>query len=265
MSNTYHTLQVETRQDIVIISLNRPEKKNAMSFNMMAELMDVAKKLKNNRHIRAVILIGVGGNFSSGLDLADLNSPKRIAWVAKELIKPTPSLFQSVCLIWQDLPMPVIAVIEGVCLGAGLQLALGADMRIAAPDSRLGLLESKWGLVADMGITKTARHISTDKLKWLMMSAQMIDAKEAQRIGLVSSVSDDAMAAAMRIISQMNERSPDAILAAKRVSQRMSARRYVDLYHEKLWQMRLLMGKNRKIALKKVKDSSAQFLARQFK
>ena len=118
----------------------------------MDELIKVAHKLKRNREVRAVILMGADGNFSSGLDLVDLNA-------LYELAKPTPSKFQKVCLIWQSLPVPVIAVVQGVCVGGGLQLALGADIRIAAMDACLSVLETKWGLVADMGITHTACDI----------------------------------------------------------------------------------------------------------
>lgn len=103
--------------------------------------------------------MGADGNFSSGLDLVDLNDPKNLGLALYELAKPTPSKFQKVCLIWQSLPVPVIAVVQGVCVGGGLQLALGADIRIAAMDACLSVLETKWGLVADMGITHTACDI----------------------------------------------------------------------------------------------------------
>ena len=126
---------------------------------MMDELIKVAHKLKRNREVRAVILMGADGNFSSGLDLADLNDPKNLGLALYELAKPTPSKFQKVCLIWQSLPVPVIAVVQGVCVGGGLQLALGAGIRIAAMDACLSVLETKWGLVADMGITHTACDI----------------------------------------------------------------------------------------------------------
>lgn len=119
------TLTVQIEHQIATITLNRPNKKNAISFQMMDELIEVAHKLKRNREVRAVIVMGADGNFSSGLDLADLNHPKNLGVALYELAKPTPSKFQKVCLIWQSLPVPVIAVVQGVCVGGGLHWHLG--------------------------------------------------------------------------------------------------------------------------------------------
>ncbi|MFB6348898.1 crotonase/enoyl-CoA hydratase family protein [Moraxella marmotae] len=260
----YQTLSVQVDHDIATITLNRPAKKNAISFVMMDELLDVAKRLRHNPQVRAVILVGAAGDFSAGLDLADLNNPKNLGLALYQLAKPTPSKFQKVCLVWQSLPMPVIAVIEGVCVGGGLQLALGADIRIVSTDARLSVLEAKWGLVADMGITQTAADIRRDILKQLAMTAKMITADEAHAFGLVTHLADDPMALANQIVAQIIERSPDAVLAAKRVlnlSNRPSCRA---LYQEKLWQIKLMLGHNRKLAIKKAKGAVIEFGKRQF-
>ncbi|WP_171497815.1 enoyl-CoA hydratase-related protein, partial [Acinetobacter ursingii] len=126
-------LRIENKNGIATVSLNRPDKRNAMSFDLLRELVKTAEKIKKERSIRCVILTGEAQVFSAGIDLADLNNPKNRAYAAWELIKPGQSLFQKAFLIWQELPVPVIAAIEGFCFGAGMQLALAADIRVAHP------------------------------------------------------------------------------------------------------------------------------------
>ncbi len=126
-------LRIENKNGIATVSLNRPDKRNAMSFDLLRELVKTAEKIKKDRSIRCVILTGEAQVFSAGIDLADLNNPKNRAYAAWELIKPGQSLFQKAFLIWQELPVPVIAAIEGFCFGAGMQLALAADIRVRTP------------------------------------------------------------------------------------------------------------------------------------
>lgn len=260
----YQTLTVHTQDTLTFITLNRPDKKNAMNFVMMRELLAITHKLKTNRHTQAVIITGAKGNFCSGLDLADLNNPKNLGFALWELAKPSLSVFQKVCLAWKDLPMPVIAVIEGACVGAGLQLALGADIRISHADATFSILEAKWGLVADMGLTQSALGLPSDTLKELAMSARLIDGQAAKEFGLVSHLSDTPLEYALTLANEITNRSPDAVLAAKRLINGMYQQSSYKLYQEKLWQIKLLLGNNRKIALKKAKDESLQFIKRQF-
>ena len=112
--------------EIAHVQLNRADKRNALSFAMLNELVTIAKKIKKDKTIRVVVISGAGDAFSAGIDLGDLNNPKNMAYAAWELIKPGQSLFQKANLIWQTLPVPVIASLHGYCLGAGMQLALGA-------------------------------------------------------------------------------------------------------------------------------------------
>ena len=144
---------------IATVQLNRPEKRNAMSFVLLRELMATANKIRNDKSIRVVILTGVGESFSAGIDLTDLNSKKNAIVAVWELLKPGQSLFQKAFLVWRDLPVPVIAALHGHCLGAGMQLALAADIRIATPTCKLSIMESRWGLVPDMGLTQTLKGI----------------------------------------------------------------------------------------------------------
>ena len=262
----YQTLTVSQTNEVAIVSLDRPDKKNAMNFKMVNELITVAKDIAQDKNVRAVILTGSNHTFCSGIDLGDLNNPKNQAYAVWELIKPWQSDFQRVCLVWRDLPVPVIAVLEGHCLGAGLQLALGTDIRISTSECKLAIMEAKWGLVPDMGLTQAALGvIGADMLKELAMSARIIDGKQAKELGLVSHLSDDPMAQALTLTQEFMARSPDAVLASKRVINRMYQQSFATLYQEKCWQLKLMLGHNRKIALKKVKDASARYGKRQFR
>jgi len=256
-------LRIEKNNGIATVCLNRPEKRNAMSFALLRELVNAAKQIKKDRSIRCVILTGEAHVFSAGIDLADLNAPKNTAYAAWELLKPGQSLFQKAFLIWQELPVPVIAAIEGYCLGAGMQLALAADIRIAHPDTKM---ESRWGLVPDMGLTRSLKGIiGLDLAKELTLTGRIFDANYAKQIGLVTHLDESPMSKAQAIAEEMLQRSPDALAAAKRVLDAMEHEPKKSLRLEKIWQLKLLLGKNSKLARKKDKNPEVQFLPRQYK
>lgn len=262
----FQTLIISYQQEIVTVRLNRPDKKNAMNFQMVNELIEVGKHIGQDKQVRAVILTGSEQSFCSGLDLGDLNNPKNQAFALWELLKPWQSDFQRVCLIWRDLPVPVIVAMQGYCLGAGLQLALGADIRVSSPDCQLAIMEAKWGLVPDMGLTQAALGVvPADVLKELAMSARIIDGQDAHRLGLVTHLHDEPLAYAQTLATEFATRSPDAVLASKRIINRMYAQSPLTLYQEKYWQLKLMLGINRKKALKKAKDASIRYAQRQFK
>ncbi|MFN0298122.1 crotonase/enoyl-CoA hydratase family protein [Acinetobacter albensis] len=259
-------LRIEKNNGIATVFLNRPEKRNAMSFALLRELVCVANQIKKDRSIRCVILTGEADVFSAGIDLADLNAPKNTVYAAWELIKPGQSLFQKAFLIWQDLPVPVIAAIEGYCLGAGMQLALAADIRIAHPDTKMSIMESRWGLVPDMGLTRSIKGIiSLDLAKELTLTGRIFDAKYAKKIGLVTHLDESPMHRAQLLAEEMQQRSPDALIAAKRVLDAMQHAPKKSLRLEKIWQLKLLLGKNSKLARQKDKKPEVQFLPRQYK
>ncbi|MFA9203886.1 MAG: crotonase/enoyl-CoA hydratase family protein, partial [Flavobacteriales bacterium] len=183
---------VAKKGGLATVQLNRPDKRNAMSFALLRELIVVADRLKRDKSIRAIILTGAGSSFSAGIDLSDLNSPKNAAFAAWELLKPGQSLFQKAFLVWQTMPVPVIAALHGHCLGAGMQLALAADIRISTPDCQLSIMESRWGLVPDMGITQTLRGlVPVDVAKELTLSGRIFSGTEAKTLGVVTHLSAD--------------------------------------------------------------------------
>lgn len=259
-------LHIEKNNGIVIVSLNRPDKRNAMSFALLKELVATAKILKNDRSIRCIILTGKAHVFSSGIDLADLNNPKNRAYAAWELIKPGQSIFQKAFLIWQELPVPVIAAIEGYCFGAGMQLALAADIRICHPDTQMSIMESRWGLVPDMGLSQSLKGIiGLDLAKELTLTARVFDGTYAKNIGLVTHLDHSPLEKSLQLAEEIASRSPDALTAVKRVLNAMEYQPSKSLRLEKIWQLKLLLGKNSQIARKKDKNLEVQFLPRQYK
>jgi len=169
--------------------------------------------------VRAVVLHGDGPSFCSGLDVVSIMSAEAgTDGLVKPLLGEVPNVFQRAAYDWVRVPVPVIAAVHGNCLGGGLQIALGADIRIATPDARLSVMEVKWGLIPDMSITRTLpRLVPIDVAKELTYTGRVIDGNEAARLGIVTRLADDPLAAARELAGEIASRSPDAIRGAKRL------------------------------------------------
>lgn len=201
------------------VTLTRPDKMNALDPEM-AEAIVAAGQALVDADIRAVVLSGEGKAFCAGLDV--MSFAKLAAGDPEALILPrshgNTNLFQEVAMIWRRLPVPVIAALHGAVYGAGFQLALGADIRIAAPDAQLAIMEMKWGLIPDMGgMALLPRLTRSDVIRRLTYSAAPIPAAQAERWGLVTEIAEDPLAAAEAIARDIAARSPSAIRAAKRL------------------------------------------------
>ncbi|MFF3568590.1 crotonase/enoyl-CoA hydratase family protein [Nocardia jiangxiensis] len=212
------------------VALDRPDKHNGLTIEMLRELTRVARFIQNRKDIRTVILRGNGPSFSSGLDIAGtMGNP---LGVARNFL-PNPlrgtNSFQEACWAWRRLPQPVVAAVHGHCYGGGLQLALAADFRFATPDSDFSVMEVRHGLIPDMtGAATLSRLIGLDKALLLTMTADRVDAAHAARIGLITEVSEDPIGTAQQLTERIAERSPHAVAAAKRLFDRTwhaSARR----------------------------------------
>lgn len=261
-------LLIERHGSLAVVRLNRPEKRNALSFDLLRALRAAARSLAADRALRGVVLCGSGPAFCAGIDLGELGAAGNRLFALWELLRPGRSLFQQAMLDWRELPVPVVAAVHGPCFGAGLQLALAADLRIAHPQARLSVMEARWGLVPDMGLTTTLRGLlRSDVARELTMSAREIEAGEALELGLVSRIADTPEQAALDWLSSLAERSPDALLAAKRVlnaSLELPPGRALAL--EKRWQLKLLLGRNQRIAVRRGRgDRDAAFTARQYR
>lgn len=210
-------------QGVAEVALVCGDKMNALDSAMFRSLMGAIDRLKADPAVRAVVLHGEGRAFCSGLDksrfgemagggtqgtLGDLlqrqrgpaNGPQWVAWG------------------WRELPVPVIAAVHGVAFGGGLQVALGADVRIVTPEVQLSVLEIKWGLVPDMaGVVLLTELVRADIARELCFSGRVVLGEEAARIGLATRVAADPLAAAREMAREIAGRNPDAIRAAKRL------------------------------------------------
>jgi enoyl-CoA hydratase/carnithine racemase len=125
---------------------------------------------------------------------------------------------QRVTYGWRALPVPVIAAIRGACFGGGLQLALAADVRIAEPTTRMSVMEVRYGLVPDMGLSQVIGVLRSDVARELAYTGRVVEADEARELGLVTRLADDAVAAAHELAAEIAERSPDAVRGVKRLA-----------------------------------------------
>ncbi|MDH3303791.1 MAG: crotonase/enoyl-CoA hydratase family protein [Gammaproteobacteria bacterium] len=202
------------------VMLNRPEKYNALDMPMFEALGEAADELAKKPDLRAVVLHGAGDNFCAGIDIDVFTDPQ--LRIDKTLMAPIASskanLFQRAAYAWRELPVPVICALHGITFGGGLQIALGADLRYAAADTRLSIMETKWGLIPDMAISTTLRGVvPPDRVKELAWSARVFDATEALQLGIVTNIHDDPLSAAREFAQDCAARSPDAIRAIKQL------------------------------------------------
>lgn len=159
----------------------------------------------------------------------------------------------------------MIAALEGYCFGAGMQLALAADIRIAHPQTQMSIMESRWGLVPDMGLSRSLKGlISLDLAKELTLTARIFDGNYAKQIGLITHADEQPLAKAQALAEEMLQRSPDALMASKYVLDAMEHQPNKSLRMEKIWQLKLLLGKNSQLARKKDKNPEVQFQPRQY-
>ena len=209
-------VSVERQGHVAVVTLTRPDKHNALDLPMIEALLAACERLQGESGVRVVVLQGAGKSFCSGLDFPSVVAAGGLEAFAGILDEPAPNRFQRAGQDWIDLPMPVIAAIQGNCLGGGLQIALAADIRIAAPDARLSVMEARWGLIPDMSITRTLpRLVGIDVAKELTFTARTVSGEEAHRLGLVTRTASDPLAAAMGLAREIAARSPDAVRRAK--------------------------------------------------
>lgn len=219
---TSQRVRIHVDDHVAEVVLDRPEKHNALDGAMFTAIAAAAAEVAATPGVRAVVLRGEGPSFCSGIDVGWLAGSMQegggdVDLLAREGPRQA-NLAQRVATDWIDLPVPVIAALHGNVFGGGLQIALGADIRIAAPDTRLSIMEVKWGLVPDMGITQSLpRLVSLDAAKELTFTGRRIPGTEAAELGLVTRVADHPVAAARELASEIASRSPHAVRSGKRL------------------------------------------------
>jgi enoyl-CoA hydratase/carnithine racemase len=214
------TISVEA--GVADVRLNRPDKYNALSPEMFTAIIEAGEKLGTARDVRAVVLSGNGAGFCAGLDMASMrglgggqSSGSGGSLLRRDSDHPD-NHAQRPALVWKRVPVPVICAVHGVAYGGGMQIALGADIRIAAPDAKMSVMEIKWGLIPDMGISQSLRDlVPLDVAKELTWTGRVLSGTEAKELGLVTYVDADPLARAMSIAKEIAGKNPDAIRRGK--------------------------------------------------
>ncbi len=226
---------IDLKAGVADVRLNRPDKMNAVDPPMFEALTEAGNALAQEPGVRAVVLSGEGRGFCAGLDMASFAAMSQGDRKEKKAESKTESktesggrnllsegsagpanFAQGAAWVWRTLPVPVIAAIHGVAYGAGLQIALGADMRITTPDARLSVMEIKWGLIPDMSGTQPLRHLVRDDVaRELTFTGRIISGEEARELGLATRVDDNPHQAAYDMAMEIASKSPDGIRAGK--------------------------------------------------
>ncbi|WGT65505.1 crotonase/enoyl-CoA hydratase family protein [Variovorax paradoxus] len=247
---------------VVELQLARADKMNALDPAMFDALIEAGEALRRDTAVRAVVISGQGKAFCAGLDMASFERMGQDAAsavlgagaVGTDLSVRTHGISnaaQYVAMVWREVPVPVIAAVHGVAFGGGLQVALGADIRIVAPDTRLSVMEIKWGLVPDMGGMLLMRELArSDVVRELTFTGRIFSGEEALQLGFATRLAADPRAEALRMARDIAGKSPDAIRAGKRLLNAAHMHSAADLLiAESVEQKALIGGANQKEAV----------------
>lgn len=216
-------VRVAIEGGVAHVRLSRPEKRNALDPAMFVGLVTAGERCRDDPSVRVVVLSGEGPDFCAGLDFAAfraMTSGERLTATVQlpPTDGPAQATGQRAAHVWAELPVPVIAAVRGNALGGGLQIALGADIRIVAPDARLSVREVVWGLVPDMTGTQVLPElVGRDVAKELTLTGRIVSGEEAEALGLCTRADPDPLGAALALAAEIAARSPHAVRAAKRL------------------------------------------------
>jgi enoyl-CoA hydratase/carnithine racemase len=223
MPDEQQRVSVSVTDGVADVRLNRPEKRNALDPAMFAGLVEAGERLRSDVSVRVVVLSGEGPDFCAGLDFTSFQAMtvgERLSATAQlpPSDGPAKATGQRAAYVWAELPVPVIAAVHGNALGGGLQITLGADIRIVAPDARLSVMEINWGLVPDMtGTQLLPELVGRDVAKELTYTGRVVSGEEAAALGLCTRIDPDPRAAALALAAEIAARSPHAVRASKRL------------------------------------------------
>lgn len=214
------TLTIEDR--LAHVQLNRPEKLNSLTREVFEDFVELGQRLMADRDIACVVLTGAGRAFCAGLDLGAFNEMKsgerNPAISLGERLGSARALGQKAVHVWSLLDVPVIAGVHGVAFGGGLQLALGADFRVMAPDTKISMMEINWGLAPDMGGTQILPHlVGPAQAKYLTFTGEVISGARCAEIGMTEEIADDAVGRALELGREIADKSRSALVWAKKL------------------------------------------------
>ncbi|MEK6710822.1 MAG: enoyl-CoA hydratase-related protein [Nitrospinota bacterium] len=212
----FQEIRYEEEAGLATVTLNRPERLNALGMNMAEEIVALAQALAGEAGVRAVLLTGGGRAFSTGRDL------KESATHTREQADRYQLLGMEAVTLWERLPMPTVAAINGPCFGFGMEIALACDIRLAAEEATLCFPECALGIFPGAGGTvRLPRAIPPGLAKELIFTAKRFDGREAERIGFVNRAypAGQLVEAARALAGQIRDNGPLGVRAAKRVIQ----------------------------------------------
>ncbi len=238
---------------VVELQLSRADKMNALDPAMFDALIAAGEALRGDKAVRAVVIAGRGKAFCAGLDMASFERMQQGAAgvlgegaAGTDLLARTHGIAnaaQQVAMVWREVPVPVIAAVHGVAFGGGLQVALGADIRIVAPDTKLSVMEIKWGLVPDMAGMVLMRELArADVVRELTFTGRVFSGEEALQIGFATRLSADPLAEALQMAHEIAAKSPDAIRAGKRLLNGAASQSAADLLMAESVEQQALIG-----------------------
>lgn len=209
----YKTLIYEIKDRIGVLTINRPEKLNALSNELTEELERLLAEVENDEKLRVLVMTGAGEKaFVAGADIQELVD--RDALVGRKVSRTRQEIFSRI----ENLPIPVIAAVNGYALGGGLELALACSIRICSEKAQFGAPEVKLGIIpGDGGTQRLPRLVGLGRAMEMILTGDFIDAQEAYRIGLVNQVvpQDELMEKAMELAQKIAKRPPLAVRYAK--------------------------------------------------
>jgi 2-(1,2-epoxy-1,2-dihydrophenyl)acetyl-CoA isomerase len=211
MYSGYNTIAVEIEENLCTLTLNRPDKRNAINETMLEELIDFLAKAKDDSNVRALVITGAGKGFSAGADVGEWEAedPEEADWVGKG---------HRMMLALKDLPKPVIAAVNGVAVGAGCDMALAADVRFGSSYARFGQAYIKVGYCPDNGGTYLLpRIVGWGKATEMIFTGDIVEADEAHRIGILNHLTtpENLLAEATAFAKRLAEGPTVAIAQAK--------------------------------------------------
>jgi 2-(1,2-epoxy-1,2-dihydrophenyl)acetyl-CoA isomerase len=221
----YHTVRYERRDGIATITLARPDKRNAMNRGMFAEVADAATEAGNDPEVFGVLVAGEGASFCAGIDLALLAEFGTLAALPGSEFRSFVREAQRPYIALSGLEKPTLAAVQGHALGAGFQLALACDLRVVARGASLALLETRYGIIPDLGgMHALARIVGPARAKELVWTARTVGAEEAERIGLANRVADPGRLRdeAEALLREVLAHSPVAVAQSKILIDRSS-------------------------------------------
>lgn len=214
-------IKIEVINHVAQVTLIRSDKMNALDQDMFDALIEGAEVINADGNIRCVVLAGEGKAFCAGLDLSNFKMPTGSDGSVTErpLADRTHGIAnhpQKAAWAWRELPIPVIAAVHGVAFGGGLQIMLGSDIRYIHPETRLSIMEIRWGLVPDMSSTQVMRHIVRDDIiRELTYTGRIFSGSEAVDYGFATHLSENPLADALKLAEVIASKSPSAIQGSK--------------------------------------------------